>query len=208
MFFHKDTIQSRIEELQGEYIMHQGLKQHMEYVNAYYQRHGTVKGCPNVTESAAVLIDNGIKDGTFADSQPYSKYDLSHEFYEMQRIENELNVLGSHAEKVDIPLPKEIIEDAQEKPFYMTALDKPLEEISEDIFLRADAFSDAPWYDDFVTFRSIGVCEPKRDHALEVQKALKMMGYVTHTKERDGRLYVVPGEAPPHKAEKNRDRER
>ena len=30
MFFHKDTIQSRIEELQGEYIMHQGLKQHME----------------------------------------------------------------------------------------------------------------------------------------------------------------------------------
>ena len=96
----------------------------------------------------------------------------------------------------------------REIPFYQQALSKPLEEITEDIFLRADAFSDAPWYDDFLMFRSIGVCEPNRDYALEVQKALKMMGYVTHTKERDGRLYVVPGEAPPHKAEKDRGRER
>ena len=79
-------------------------------------------------------------------------------------------------------------------PFYKTALSKPLDEIREDIFLRADAFEDAPWYEDFQLYTRIGTCCPKGEHAAELQKALKMMGYPTHTAERNGKTYILPGE--------------
>lgn len=83
-----------------------------------------------------------------------------------------------------------------EKPFYVTALQKPIEEITEDIFLRADAFEDAPWYDAFILYTRIGVCQPQPEHILEVRKALKMMGYVTHQADHDGKAMIVPGEQP------------
>ena len=73
-------------------------------------------------------------------------------------------------------------------------LNKPLAEITEDPFFRADNFKNEPWYDDFQMYLHIGVCQPKPEHALQVQKALKVMGYPTHTAEHDGKLYLAPGE--------------
>jgi hypothetical protein len=87
----------------------------------------------------------------------------------------------------------------EKQPFYKEALAKPIEEITEDIFLRRDAFEDAPWYDDFVLYTHIGVCQPKPEHMEDVRKALKMMGYTTHVMERDGGGYIVPGEARPQR---------
>lgn len=95
-----------------------------------------------------------------------------------------------------------------DRPFYESALDKPLEQITEDLFLRADAFEDAPWYEEFQMFRHIGVCQPQSKHLLNVQKALKMMGYTTHLMERNGGTYVVPGEAPPQKVGKDHEPQR
>ena len=74
-----------------------------------------------------------------------------------------------------------------------TMLSKPLEEIKQDIFSRADNFKDKVWYGDFVMYTRIGTCQTSPDHALELQKALKIMGYSTHTAERNGNLYVMPG---------------
>ena len=73
-------------------------------------------------------------------------------------------------------------------------LEKPLEDIREDMFFRADNFQDEPWYGDFQIYRNLGVCQPRPEHALEVQKALKVMGYPTHTAEQNGKLYLLPGE--------------
>ena len=73
-------------------------------------------------------------------------------------------------------------------------LETPLEDIREDALFRADNFRDMPWYNDFQIYRNLGVCQPKPEYALEVQKALKVMGYFTHTAERDGQLYLLPGE--------------
>ena len=95
-----------------------------------------------------------------------------------------------------------------DRPFYESALDKPLEQISEDIFLRVDAFDDAPWYEEFQMFTHIGVCQPQPEHLVNVQKALKMMGYTTHLMERNGSTYVVPGEAPAQRNEKNHEQQR
>ncbi|UQT50062.1 hypothetical protein M5E87_11095 [Flavonifractor plautii] len=50
------------------------------------------------------------------------------------------------------------------------------------------------------------------EHALRVRKALKVMGYDTHTVSRDGRTYILPGEARQAarelKPKKHDDRER
>lgn len=73
-------------------------------------------------------------------------------------------------------------------------LETPLEEIREDMFFRADNFQNEPWYGDFQIYRNLGVCQPRPEHALEVQKALKVMGYPTHTAEQNGKLYLLPGE--------------
>lgn len=73
-------------------------------------------------------------------------------------------------------------------------LETPLEEIQEDVFFRADNFQDEPWYGEFQIYRSLGVCQPKPEHALEVQKALKVIGYPTHTAVRNGKTYLLPGE--------------
>ena len=95
---------------------------------------------------------------------------------------------------------------------YRELMAKPVDEIKEDIFFRPDNFRDEPWYGAFQTYMAIGVCQPLPEHALQVRKALKVMGFTTHTTERDGKIYVLPGEARQAarepKAKKHDDRER
>ena len=95
---------------------------------------------------------------------------------------------------------------------YQALMAKPIDEIREDIFFRYDNFQDEPWYEDFQMYLAIGVCVPQAEHALQVRKALKIMGYATHTTKRDGQTYVVPGEvrqtAQEPKAKNRHDRER
>ena len=76
-------------------------------------------------------------------------------------------------------------------------LETPLEDIREDVFFRADNFQNEPWYGEFQIYRNLGVCQPKPEHVLEVQKALKVMGYPTHAAERNGKTYLLPGEKQP-----------
>lgn len=74
-----------------------------------------------------------------------------------------------------------------------------MEEIKQDIFFRADNFQHEDWYGDFMIYMNIGVCQPLPKHSLEVQKALKIMGYKTLITEHDGKTYIVP--------EKNRSKQ-
>ena len=76
-------------------------------------------------------------------------------------------------------------------------LETPLADIREDVFFRADNFQNEPWYGEFQIYRNLGVCQPKPEHVLEVQKALKVMGYPTHAAERNGKTYLLPGEKQP-----------
>ncbi len=58
-------------------------------------------------------------------------------------------------------------------------------------------FQNEPWYGEFQIYRNLGVCQPKPEHVLEVQKALKVMGYPTHAAERNGKTDLLPGEKQP-----------
>ena len=78
---------------------------------------------------------------------------------------------------------------------YRELMEKPIEEIKEDIFFRMDNFQHEPWYGEFELFLAAGVCQPPEEQALQVRKALKVVGYDTHTVSRGGRTYILPGEA-------------
>ncbi len=95
---------------------------------------------------------------------------------------------------------------------YRALMAKPIDEIKEDIFFRYDNFRDEPWYEDVQMYRAVGVCVPAAEHALQVRKVLKILGYATHTTVRDGTTYVVPGEVrqaqQEPKAKNRHDRER
>lgn len=93
---------------------------------------------------------------------------------------------------------------------YRELFEKPLEEIREDIFFRADNFENEKWYGDLQMYLTIGICKPDRDSVTDLQKALKILGYPTRTRENDGELFLVPQrerqkQSPPrHKQEMER----
>jgi len=51
---------------------------------------------------------------------------------------------------------------------YRKLMEKPIEEIKEDIFFRPDNFQNEPWYGDFQMYMTGGVCQPPEEHALRV----------------------------------------
>ena len=71
-------------------------------------------------------------------------------------------------------------------------MQKPIEEIKEDILARKEVFVNEPWYNDFILYLSIGVCQPKEEHITSVRKALKIFGHETQTKEVKDNLFIVP----------------
>jgi len=91
---------------------------------------------------------------------------------------------------------------------YRELFEKPLEEIREDIFCRADNFENEKWYGDLQMYLAIGICKPDRGSVTDLQKALKILGYPTRTRENDGELFLVPQrerQSPPrHKQEMER----
>jgi hypothetical protein len=70
--------------------------------------------------------------------------------------------------------------------FYRDELSKPLEDIKQDIFFRADNFRNEEWYHEFSMFMAIGICKPKEEHISLVQKALKIMGHDSCVSKKDG----------------------
>ncbi len=93
---------------------------------------------------------------------------------------------------------------------YRRIFEIPLEEIKEDIFFRADNFQNEKWYGDLQIYRAIGICRTDRDCILDLQKALKVMGYSTQTKERNGQIYLIPQKKVQEKplTRRHEDRER
>ena len=75
---------------------------------------------------------------------------------------------------------------------YRRIFETPLEEIKEDIFFRADNFENETWYGDLQMYLAIGVCKPDRGSVPDLQKALKVLGCLTRTREIDGDLFLVP----------------
>ena len=65
-----------IEKLKAKAIALGKRQAEMKSANAYYKKHGTMKGCPGITDERADEIDREIKEGYSFHKQPYPGYML------------------------------------------------------------------------------------------------------------------------------------
>lgn len=96
MLFHQETESERLDRLKTQLVLSEVSYTHTKRVNDYFLEHGTVQGCPGVAEDAVKIIDDGIKSGEFPDNLPFSNHDVMHDYYEIQRLKQEITALESH----------------------------------------------------------------------------------------------------------------
>ncbi len=98
MLFHKESKSERIDRLKIMLVLCEMNERFMKSVNEYYREHGTAQGHPGVTPEAAAIIDAGIEKGEseFSDGLPFSNHAVLHEYYEIQRLKQEIEKLESN----------------------------------------------------------------------------------------------------------------
>ena len=63
----------------------------MKAVNEYYRKHGTVIGCPAVSEEKAAELDEDIRRRYPIHKQPFMPYTLRNKLAEIRRIEKTID---------------------------------------------------------------------------------------------------------------------
>ena len=75
---------------------------------------------------------------------------------------------------------------------YRKLMEKPIEEIKEDIFFRPDNFQkNEPWYGDFQMYMTGGVCQPPEEHAPASPQGPEGDG-LRHPHRQQGRQDLYP----------------
>ena len=71
---------------------------HMKDVNAYYRKHGTCKGYPDMPDSKAAQLDVKVEKAYSWDKQPYPSYTLSNNNAEIRRLTKRIEEMTRHQE--------------------------------------------------------------------------------------------------------------
>lgn len=66
-----------VEKLTEKLVELQALQTHMKQVNAYYRKHGTCQGFPNMSDKKADKLDTAAKEGYLGEKTPYPSFALS-----------------------------------------------------------------------------------------------------------------------------------
>lgn len=84
--------QNAVEKLEAKLAKREALQQHMKAVNAYYRKHKTLNGCPELTEEQKASIEKGWENGWYKGT-PYPPYELSNNNAEIRRLKGRLEEL-------------------------------------------------------------------------------------------------------------------
>lgn len=82
----------------------EGMKERHELkkkINAWWRKHKTMKGCPDISEKMAASIDEDMKNNQFGLSMPYPAWSLSNGLAEIKRIEERLKTISNQREAGD-----------------------------------------------------------------------------------------------------------
>ena len=100
---YKDPIRSddpdAIEKLTGKLTACKERQEWMKEVNAYYRKHGTIRGMPRMTEQMAEKLEAEMKIVTW-DPMPYPRFQLTNNNAEIHRLEKRIDEL-SKAQTLD-----------------------------------------------------------------------------------------------------------
>ena len=94
---YKDPIRSddpaAIEKLTGKLTACKERQEWMKEVNAYYRKHGTIRGMPRMTEQMAEKLEAEMKIVTW-DPMPYPRFQLTNNNAEIHRLEKRIDELS------------------------------------------------------------------------------------------------------------------
>ncbi len=80
----KEQMQARLEICEREQAQ-------MKAVNTYYREHGTVIGCPDLSEEQANMLDEDVRRRYPMHNQPYMPYVLKNNASEIRRLKAQLD---------------------------------------------------------------------------------------------------------------------
>ena len=93
---YKDPIRSddpdAIEKLTGKLTVCKERQEWMKEVNAYYRKHGTIRGMPRMTEQMAENLEAEMRIVTW-DPMPYPRFSLTNNNAEIHRLEKRIEQL-------------------------------------------------------------------------------------------------------------------
>lgn len=139
-----------LEKLQNKLAELQELQAKMKERNAYYRKHGTMKGYEGISDDIAERMDAEIKSGYSWQQQPYSSYKLSNNNAEIRRTKEriaEIERLKAEAEKpIEDKYPQiegvQVVENAEAMRIQLIFDGKPDEETRS--LLKSNGFRWSP----------------------------------------------------------------
>ena len=73
-------------------------QEHMKAVNAYFRKHGTCQGFPDMPEAAAAKLDVRVQNAYSWDKQPFPSYELSNNNAEIKRLQKRIEEISHNRE--------------------------------------------------------------------------------------------------------------
>lgn len=86
-----------VQKLQNKLDSRQRLQDHMKAVNAYYRKHKTLEGCPDLTLEQIEKLQTAMAEDRLRD-RPYLSWQLSNNSAEMRRLKARIETLNRQRE--------------------------------------------------------------------------------------------------------------
>lgn len=93
--------QNAIQKLTAKLEARKQAQEHMKAVNAYYRKHKTLEGCPNLTEKQQRDLDADMQRSWRTNPIPFESWALSNNNAEIHRIQDRIAALQKEAERAE-----------------------------------------------------------------------------------------------------------
>ncbi|HHZ07069.1 MAG TPA: hypothetical protein GX401_09900 [Clostridiales bacterium] len=87
-----------IEKLAEKLNVCEQAQSHMKEINAYYRKHGTCQGFPEMTDDLAAKLDNKVANGYSWQKTPFFDYELTNNNAEIRRLKSRIKELTVNQE--------------------------------------------------------------------------------------------------------------
>ena len=93
--------QNAIQKLTAKLEARENAQERMKVVNAYYRKHKTLNGCPELTDEQRHNLEADMARGWRANQVPFESFELSTNNAEIHRIRERIAALQKEAERAD-----------------------------------------------------------------------------------------------------------